>query len=202
VLVNDVSQARLTLERLQARVAEAQLVAPIDGQVLSVSIYGGRPIDAFKEAIIVADPTAIEVSADVYSSNLSDMVEGQKATISLRAYPDQTWQGVVRRLPYPYGSGGGSERLADADESTRISMENPPSDMQLGDLVRVVIVLEEKDDALWIPPEAIRTFQGRQFVIVQDGERQRRVDVRVGIQSQDRVEILEGLEEGMVIVGQ
>ncbi|MFH1929879.1 MAG: HlyD family efflux transporter periplasmic adaptor subunit [Chloroflexota bacterium] len=202
VLVNEVSQARLSLERLQARVDEAQLVAPIDGQVLSVSIYGGRPIDAFKEAIIVADTTAIEVSADVSSSNLVDLIEGQKATISLRAYPDQTWQGVVRRLPYPFGSGGGSERLADADESTRISMDNPPSDMQLGDLVRVVIVLEEKDDVLWIPPEAIRTFQGRQFVIVQDGERQRRVDVGIGIESQDRVEILEGLEEGMMIVGQ
>jgi len=202
VLVNDVSQARLTLERLQARVAEAQLVAPIDGQVLSVSIYDGRPIEAYKEAVIVADITATEVSADVYSSYLVDMIEGQKALISLRAYPDQTWQGVVRRLPYPYGSGGGSEGLADADKSTRITLDDGPSDLQLGDLVRVVIILEEKEDALWVPPEAIRTFQGRKFVIVQDGEQQRRVDVRVGIESQDRVEILEGLEEGMLIVGQ
>lgn len=202
VLLNDVSQAELALERLQARVADAQIVAPIDGQVLSVSIYSGRPIEAFRDAMIVADPAAIEASADVFSSYLDDMAEGQKATVTLRAYPGREWQGLVHRLPYPYGSGGGTQALADADKSTRISLEGDLSDFQLGDLVRVVIILEEKDDALWIPPEAVRVFQGRDFVIVQDGERQRRVDVRIGIKSQDRLEILEGLEEGQIVIGQ
>ena len=55
---------------------------------------------------------------------------------------------------------------------------------------------------VWLPPQAIRNFQGRNFVIVQDADRQRRVDVRVGIESQERVEILEGLEEGQTIIGQ
>jgi len=55
---------------------------------------------------------------------------------------------------------------------------------------------------LWLPPEAIRTFQGREFVIVQGDERQRRVDVQIGIESRDRVEILQGLEQDQVIVGQ
>ncbi len=64
----------------------------------------------------------------------------------------------------------------------------------------MIIVLEEKDDALWLPLDAIRSYQNRHFVIVQDGDRQRRVDVELGIQGQDQVEILEGLEEGQVVV--
>ena len=76
------------------------------------------------------------------------------------------------------------------------------SDLELGDLARVTVVLEQKDAALWLPPAAIRAFQGRSFVIVQDEDRQRRVDVKVGIESKDRVEILEGLEEDQVVVGQ
>jgi multidrug efflux pump subunit AcrA (membrane-fusion protein) len=202
VLVNEVNQAQLALERLQAQVADAQIVAPMDGEVLSLSVYAGRSAEAFKPVIVVADPSATEVSADLSSSQLQEMVEGQEAAVTLRAYPGQTWHGTVRRLPYPYGSGGGTEALAGEDKSTRISLEGDLSGLQLGDLARVTIVLEEKDDVLWLPPAAIRTFQGRKFVIVQEEDRQRRVDVEIGIESDDRVEIVEGLEEGQIVVGQ
>jgi multidrug efflux pump subunit AcrA (membrane-fusion protein) len=37
-------------------------------------------------------------------------------------------------------------------------------------------------------------------VVVQDSDTQRRVDVKIGITSDDRVEILEGLEEGQVVI--
>jgi len=202
VLVNEVNQAQLALERLQAQVADAQISAPVDGEVLSLSVYAGRSAEAFKPVIVVADPSAIEVSTDLTSSQLQEMVEGQEAEVTLRAYPGQTWHGTVRRLPYPYGSGGGTEALAGKDKSTRISLGGDLSGFQLGDLASVTIVLEEKDDVLWLPPAAIRIFQGREFVIVQDADRQRRVDVTIGIKSDDRVEILEGLEEGQIVVGQ
>jgi multidrug efflux pump subunit AcrA (membrane-fusion protein) len=64
------------------------------------------------------------------------------------------------------------------------------------------VVLERKDDVLWLPPQAIRTFEGRRFVVVQEGDAQIRVDVKVGIESEDRVEIEEGLSEGQVVIGQ
>jgi multidrug efflux pump subunit AcrA (membrane-fusion protein) len=46
----------------------------------------------------------------------------------------------------------------------------------------------------------VREFEGRYFVIVQDGESQRRVDVEVGIIEPNRIEILDGLIEGQVVV--
>jgi hypothetical protein len=84
----------------------------------------------------------------------------------------------------------------------RISLEGDLSDLSLGDLARVTVLLEHKEDVLWLPPAAIRTFQGRDFVIVQDADQQRRADVRLGLESVERVEILEGLEEGQVVIGQ
>ena len=55
---------------------------------------------------------------------------------------------------------------------------------------------------LFLPPEAVRSFEGRRFVVVREGERERRVTVKVGIETEDRAEITEGVEEGDVIVGQ
>jgi multidrug efflux pump subunit AcrA (membrane-fusion protein) len=74
--------------------------------------------------------------------------------------------------------------------------------LALGDLQRVTVVLERKDNVLWLPPQAIRTFEGRKFVVVQEGDAQLRVDVKVGIESEDRVEIEEGLTDGQIVVGQ
>jgi hypothetical protein len=73
--------------------------------------------------------------------------------------------------------------------------------VETGDLVRVAVVLEQKDDVLWLPPAAIRTFEGRKFVVVQEGAGQRQVDVILGIESEDRVEIVDGVKENEVVVG-
>ena len=84
-------------------------------------------------------------------------------------------------------------------------IRRPPSATQGGSSAASDVykrqVLERKEDVLWLPPAAIRTFEGRKFVVIQEGAIQRRVDVTVGIESDDRVEIVSGVEEGDVVVG-
>ena len=67
--------------------------------------------------------------------------------------------------------------------------------------MRVTAEVESAEDVIWLPPQAIRNFNGRLFTVVQDGDVQRRVDVRIGVEAEDRVEILEGVEEGQTVVG-
>ena len=197
MLAIEVQRAQQVLDWLEE---STRIVAPVDGEVISLSLYPGRPVEPFRTVIVIADPSAVEVSASLSIDQLRDITEGQEVTVFLSASPDRTWTGAVRRLPYPYGTGGSIESPAGVDNSTRISLGGDVDEVKLGDLVRVTIVLQEKDDALWLPPDAVRVFQGREFVIVQEGERQRRVDVELGIKGQDRVEILKGLREGQVVV--
>jgi macrolide-specific efflux system membrane fusion protein len=53
-----------------------------------------------------------------------------------------------------------------------------------------------------LPPEAIRSFNNRTFVIVRNGEFEERVNITVGIQTDTQVEIVSGLKAGDVVVGQ
>ena len=48
----------------------------------------------------------------------------------------------------------------------------------------------------------LRTFQGRDFVFIEEDGVQRRVDVQLGLRSAERVEVLGGLREGQVVIGQ
>ena len=109
---------------------------------------------------------------------------------------------ILSKLPYPYGKSSAEAARAKPDNATHITVldDLAKANLGLGDLVRVIIVLERKDNVLWLPPQAIRKFEGRQYVLVQDDSGQHRVDVQIGIVSNDRVEISDGLSEGQEIV--
>ena len=203
LLVNDVARAQLQVEKLQSAIADASITAPFEGQLLSVSLTSGRPVNAFDTVVSIANVTDLEVKADLISDQMNELAEGMPVEISLVGRPGEILTGFVRRLPYPFGSGGSGEVIA-LDKSTRLTVDQEAQEegFELGDLVQIRVQLEHKEAVLWLPPQAIRVFDGRRFVVVQDGDVQRRVDVKVGIQTPDRVEIEEGLEEGQVVVGQ
>ena len=160
-------------------------------------------VDAYIPVIIVGDPSELEVTADIPDRDLRELAEGMPATAVSVGAPGDVIDAQIRRLPYPYGGGGRTEGVGEEDTSTRVSLDMAAvgDELELGDLVRITVVLERKDDVLWLPPVAIRTFEGREFVVVQDGEAQRLVDVKVGIESEDRVEIEEGLTDGQIVLG-
>lgn len=204
LLQSDVTRAELAVSKLLAEIAESQIIAPFDGQLLSISLTPGQAVNAYAPVATVANIETLEVSAELVSNQMDKLTEGMTAEIFLTSRPGVTLNGVVRQLPYPYGSGGRGQTVEDLDKSTRVTIEASPDEagFELGDLVRVTVELERKSDVLWLPPQALRIFDGRRFALLQDGDVQRRVDVTVGIETSERVEIEAGLEEGQVVVGQ
>ena len=202
-LVQEVAKAQLAVDRLNAQVDAARLVSPLDGEVTMVAAYAGRTISAYSPAVNVAAPGALEVSADLLSDSLQKLSIGQRCTMTLINYPGKELGGTIRRLPYPYGTGGsGSATSVGEDRSTRIAIDDAAGvALERGAIVRVTVTLQQKENVLWLPPEAIRTYSGKDFVLVLSGEGQRRVPVKVGIRSEERCEIQSGVSEGQVVVG-
>ncbi len=204
LLENDVERATYDVTKLQAEIAEAQIIAPFDGQLLSVSLTPGQAVEAFRPVVTVADISTLEVSADLLSNQMQELAENMTVGVVLVSRPGVVLNGSIRQLPYPYGSGGGTATtVEDQDKSTRFTLDESAADagFAMGDLVRITVELERKDNVLWVPPQAVRVFDGRRFAVLIDGETRRRVDVKAGIETQDRIEIEEGLEEGQVIEG-
>ncbi|MBK8899790.1 MAG: HlyD family efflux transporter periplasmic adaptor subunit [Anaerolineaceae bacterium] len=194
-----VEKAEQALAEARENLQKAQLIAPFDGRILSISIQRGSSAEPFQTAVVMAQLDALEITANLDASDLEQLSVGQTAQISLINRPETVLNGTVRTLPYPYGGGAGE---SDDDETVvRISIDSD-ANLTLGELAEVTITLQEKENVLWLPPAAIRHFQGRDFVVVQQAGGQQRVDVRLGIESEDRVEILEGVEAGQTIVGE
>lgn len=193
----EVELVQITVDEMNHTVAIGQIVSPLNGTVMMILMTEGNTIEAFKPVIIVADLSKLEVIGELTDAQLSQLTENISALISPIGSHGMVVEGTIRSLPYPYGSGSDSSSL-----SLRVAFKSDPIEAgyNLGDLVNLTIVLEKKENVLWLPPQAIRNFEGRRFVIVQDGDTQRRVDVKVGIEASERIEIVDGLKEGDLII--
>ncbi len=194
----EVELAQLNLDELNKAVADSRIVSPIDGVIRSLTLRDGAVAEPFEPVIIVADLSNLEVSGDVGGDSMTRLAEGMEVSITPVVLEGDALTGKIYTLPYPYGSG--SKDALDQSLRIRADQDLVAEGYEVGDLVEVVALLEKSEGVLWLPPQAIRTFEGRKFVVVKDGDGQRRVDVRTGLQSDDRVEIVEGVEEGQVIL--
>ena len=190
-------ETKVSVANVESSIADAQIVAPFDGVVDKLILADGRAVEAFRVYSEVADITALDLSASLTSDEMKDLEVGMEVTAELINRPGEQFTGTIRFLPY-----GLSMDATEEEKTTRITLDIDPEEAGLdsGDLMRVTIVLEQKDDVLWLPPQAIRVFEGRRFVVVQEEGFQQRIDITIGIEGDDRIEIEEGLEEGQIVI--
>ena len=195
-----VVQAQLIVDDLNSKIERTALVSTAAGRVLSINADVGDAVVAGDVVVVVADLTELEVSVPMPACDMRDLAEGMVAQAIVPNRPDLDVPMTVRQLPYPFGSG------AQEDEENcdvRVAFDNPnvSSELEPGNRVSMIAQLAVNEDVLWLPPAAIREFNGRSFVVVQDGAVQKRLDVSTGLENKDRVEIESGVEEGQVVIG-
>lgn len=206
----NLDETKLQSQNLDTAISDSQIISPIDGKVLSISVLEGSEVKAFTPLITVGDDSKLEVGATLTSTQMQDLAEKMPAVIELPNRPGEKLTGLVRSLPYPYGTGGDKNSTssstnaagATADTTSRLSLDNQDAmkNFRMGDLVQVTVILESKTGVLWLPPQAIRTFEGRNFVVVKTEGLPRRVDVKLGIKNDEKVEILDGVQVGQEVV--
>ena len=188
------------LDELEAQVAQARAFAPSDGTVIA-AVNVGRNVTPATPAFVLGDPDKLEIVADLDGgkgdTEVREMFESMPVSVTLDEDADVKLTGTIRQLPSPYGTGASDEN------AIHVVLDSPPSasTYQAGDNVTVTVLLASKEGALWLPPDAIRSAGGRTFVILNSESGPQRVDVEIGLQTRDRVEIISGLEDGQVVVG-
>ncbi len=200
--IKAVETAQRNLDKARKKVEDGRITAPQDGQVIVLGIGEGDTVQEFESVIEIADPSQLEIAAELSGEQMRQLQEGQPVEITLLSRPDVIMPSIIRLMPAPYGSGG-SGAVQEQDRTTRFKVEDTQGqELTPGTVTKIRIVLEHKDNVLWLPPDALRSFEGRRFVVIRSGDREQRASVKLGIETEDRVEILEGVEEGDIVVGQ
>ena len=192
------AQVEANLELMELELARAHITAPAAGVVVQRPAVVGAHVGTNSVIATIVGIDPIEVSFHLPEREMGKVHEGQAIRVSVDAFPERSFAGEVNRL---------GAAIETRTRTLPVWGRVPNDDLALrpGMFARVELVLEGKNNVLTVPREAILLSSGQEpFVyVVENGRAVARPVVR-GLEGSDRVEIVEGLQEGdeVVVVGQ
>jgi cobalt-zinc-cadmium efflux system membrane fusion protein len=181
------------------RLNELKLLAPIDGRVVERQAVQNARVDTGAPLFVIADTSQMWISAEIHERDwkaLDLTPQGDKLSIRVPALAGETLQANVRWV-------GSQVEAVKRSVPLVAELSNADGRLKPGMFVWAVIPLEKPHEALVIPAGAIMRHENQPFVFVPDGERRfRRVDVSLGIETTDTIEILSGVSAGDTVVDQ
>ncbi len=193
----DREQARLALEEAKRQLANAKLTAPFDGVVVEVKAKVGENVGAGAGVIVLADPDAVEVEAQVIEEDVPLVRAGQSASLFFDARPDVEASGEVTRIVPKRLSGDRPQY------PVYIAVDDLPGGLAPGMTVDASIVIDKRENVLRLPRAVVRTrSDGTAQVRVWTGGGIEERTVKVGLRGDRYVEIVEGLNEGEQVVSE
>ena len=192
-----VAQAKLALAKATAE--RLKIIAPFDGIVGIRLVNVGDYLKDGADIVNIEDIDAIFVDFRLPERFQAKVKTGQTAMLDMDALPGRKYSALIQAIDPLIDANGRSVGV-------RGCIDNRQLQLRPGMFARVNTVFGVRDNARVIPEEAIVPQGGRQFVIkLLPGDTpqtriSKRVEVKVGLRSPGKVEILEGLEPGDSVV--
>ncbi len=182
------------LERTGAVRRTMTLRAPVSGVVLQKNVVEGQAIMAAAPLFQIADLAVVWLDADVFENDLGVVREGQRAEVSLDAYPGTA---VPGRVAYVYPTVDPVARTG----RVRVELQNRSGRLRPGMFGTVRIVASLGARGVVIPRQAALVTGDRQLVFIEDslGRFVPRF-VTLGAETDSLVEVREGLRAGERVV--
>jgi macrolide-specific efflux system membrane fusion protein len=166
------------------------LLAPINGQVIVQTVQPGQTVTTSDAVTVLSDRLIVQAQVD--ETDIGKVKLGQKAVISLDAYPDTKVDGTVDHIYYE------STIINNVTiYEVNILPKKVPAIFRSGMSANVDIIEQRKENTLMIPLEAVKQDEEGSFVLVSQGgtgEKPAKRRVQLGIADDKNVEVVSGLE--------
>jgi len=207
-----VNQVKAGMKSAKEQLKDSYIKAPISG-IISVRNYNvGDQTSPQFPAFSVVQMRKIKIMIDIVEAQISQIKEGQKAYIKVDTYPGEVFIGKVDKK-YP------TINPMTRTVKCEIVIDNANLRLKPGGFARVEIVVDQHQDVLVIPKHSIiektsleylggeirnnRIIVDKYVFVVQDSLALMR-EIKTGLESDDRVEVLKGLSlnNRIVTIGQ
>lgn len=150
------AQTQAHIRTHEEQIRQLSLFAPMDGTVLWRDIEPGEVAEAGREIFWVGSPRPLRLEAEVDEKDIPRIAAGQKVLITADAFPGQVMQGNIASI---------SPKGDPVNKSYRVYASlSDDTKLMIGMTVETNTVVQEKQNALLVPSEAIVTYDGKTYV--------------------------------------
>ena len=199
-----VNQMEVALAQSETNLAYSYIRAPFAGHIAERNLDTGAYVSSATAStstmsrgiMSLHDIHTVRVLIEVVERDIPLVQVGQKAELRAEAYSDHIFEGTVTRIV---------QTLNRATRTMTIEVDLPNRDRRLkgGMFARVEVLVGTHHQALQIPIDAVSRLEDTQYVYVVRERTARRVDVEIGVRSENRIEITKGLtgDEQVIVSG-
>ena len=196
----EVSKAKLKV--IEARLERTRLTAPFAGVVAEVNGEIGEFVTPSPvgiptpPAVDLMDISCIYVSAPIDEVDAPRIRVGMKANISLDALSGEIFPGAVKRIaPYVLEV---EKQARTVDVEVDFNCPQSCENMLPGYSADVEVILDEKQDVLRVPTEAI--LEGNKVLLFTADNLLEEREIKTGLSNWEWTEVIEGLAAGDEVV--
>ncbi|KAA3632974.1 MAG: efflux RND transporter periplasmic adaptor subunit [Calditrichaeota bacterium] len=201
----DVDKAEVEVQRSEEKVRKAQreleqlnLKAPIPGLVVYLEIWKGGTMDKVQEGdspwpgqglINIPDLSEMIVKTTVSEVDASKVDSGQAVMITLDAFPDKVYDGVVitKSTLARKKESGSKINVFDVE----VQINNNDGELKPGMSASSKIIIQKLPDVVSVPLEAVFEKDGKTVVYLDNKKRR---EISVGQKNDMYIEVIEGLD--------
>lgn len=182
-----------------SQLSDTTILAPISGTVIGKPIPAGQTVSPGISTpmvlLTIADMSKMQIEAQIDESDIGKILVGQTARFSVDTYPDKTFTGVVTSISHK----------ADIQQNVVyypviIDVDSPQGLLKPTMTARVSINIGERKNVLIVPLQAVKETQGQRYVQIMKNGQPQNVTVITGLTSDDKIEIIKGIQEGDQII--
>lgn len=179
-------------------IKEASLVSPLNGVVVAMDQnLPGTNITPATATFTIVNPSSVYFRSEIDQEEVVKIKVGQKATLKIDAYPDSNFDSEITYIAYTPMSGQSSTVY---EIRFRLPVENEDLSYRLGMDGDATITLDQKDNVLVLPLEAVINEDSKTFVWLKNNGQLEKRYITTGIENDTEIEILSDLNPNDQVV--
>ncbi len=192
VALNQLQTIKAEIELIEAQIEKTEIRAPFDGQIGLKNVSTGSYITPSDIVATLQDLRTIKIDFSIPERYAAFVSAGDRITFT-RQGSDSVYTGTVMAI----------EPRIDATTRTlqlRATAPNPRRDIIPGAFVEIQFELRAIPDAILLPSEAVIPELGGHSVFVSEGGIAKRRPIITGIRTENRVQVVEGINPGDTVL--
>ncbi len=185
-----ITSSKYDYENALLSLAKKEIKAPFDGVIIALPHYTENvKLESGQSIVSIMDYSKMYMEINLPESALQTVKTGQPAYITHYTLDRDTLHGVVSQL---------SPAISTETRTFQgvITIDNRNLKLRPGMFVKADIVVDQANGTIVIPKEVVLSNRNRRYVYVVEKNIAKVRNLRVGLEDNDNIEVLEGLQVG------